>query len=377
MTDVEIHRGLAGVVVDVTAVSNVVPETNSLTYRGYAVQDLAAHCSFRRGGVPDLARRTTRCGATGALQRERARPARDQRLTRRRSSIYCPLPVTRWTCCARAVSVLGAEDPTEADISAASSLAKAESMFAKLPTVVAYDYRRRRALDRISPDPTLSYCDNFFYMCFGEVPERAVVDCFEISMILYAEHSFNASTFTARVVASTLSDIYSAVTAAIGALRGPLHGGANEAVMSMMLEIDDPARAASWLHDQLAAKNKVMGFGHRVYKNADSRVPTMKAAFLKMAELTGGEKWVQMYEELEKAMFEEKGIWPNLDFPAGPAYYLMGFDIPMFTPLFVMSRVTGWTAHVIEQQGGERAHSTLELLRRTRPASRRGSRPAR
>ncbi len=349
MTDVEIHRGLAGVVVDVTAVSNVVPETNSLTYRGYAVQDLAAHCSFEEvayliwhGELPN----------SGQLAHFSESERAQREISDSLVSIIDQLPTTchPMDVLRTAVSVLGAEDPTEADISAASSLTKAESMFAKLPTVVAYDYRRRRALDRISPDPTLSYCDNFFYMCFGEVPERAVVDCFEISMILYAEHSFNASTFTARVVASTLSDIYSAVTAAIGALRGPLHGGANEAVMSMMLEIDDPARAASWLHDQLAAKNKVMGFGHRVYKNADSRVPTMKAAFLKMAELTGGEKWVQMYAELEKAMFEEKGIWPNLDFPAGPAYYLMGFDIPMFTPLFVMSRVTGWTAHVIEQQ---------------------------
>jgi citrate synthase len=168
-------------------------------------------------------------------------------------------------------------------------------------------------------------------------------------MILYAEHSFNASTFTARAVASTLSDIYSAVTAAIGALKGPLHGGANEAVMRMMLQIGDPARAADWLHDQLASKQKIMGFGHRVYKDADSRVPTMKEALLRMADLTGGQQWVDMYTALEQAMLAEKGIHPNLDFPSGPAYYLMGFDIPMFTPLFVMSRITGWTAHIIEQ----------------------------
>src|SRR5690606_5364953 len=142
----------------------------------------------------------------------------------------------------------------------------------------------------------------------------------------YAEHSFNASTFAARVVVSTLSDVYSAVAAAIGALKGPLPGGANEAVMQMMLEVDDPARAAQWLRDQLAAKRKIMGFGHRVYNDADSRVPTMHAAFETMAELTGGRKWVDMYAALEQAMLEEKGIHPNLDFPAGPAYYLMGFD---------------------------------------------------
>jgi citrate synthase len=349
MTDVEIHRGLAGVVVDTTSVSNVVPETNSLTYRGYAVQDLAANCSFEEvayliwhGELPDAEQL--------ALFTKTERSEREVSATV--ISVIYELPTTchPMDVLRTAVSVLGAEDPTEADLSAPASLEKAESMFAKLPTVVAQDYRRRHGLDRISPDPTLGWCENFFHMCFGEVPAPEVVDCFEISMVLYAEHSFNASTFTARVVTSTLSDIYSAVTAAIGALRGPLHGGANEAVMEMMLEINDPARAATWLHDQLAAKKKVMGFGHRVYKNADSRVPTMKAAFLRMAELTEGQKWVEMYDALEAAMLEEKGIWPNLDFPAGPAYYLMGFDIAMFTPLFVMARVTGWTAHIIEQQ---------------------------
>jgi citrate synthase len=349
MTDVEIHRGLAGVVVDTTSVSNVVPETNSLTYRGYAVQDLAANCSFEEvayliwhGELPDAEQL--------ALFTKTERSEREVSATV--ISVIDELPTTchPMDVLRTAVSVLGAEDPTEADLSASASLEKAESMFAKLPTVVAQDYRRRHGLDRISPDPTLGWCENFFHMCFGEVPAPEVVDCFEISMVLYAEHSFNASTFTARVVTSTLSDIYSAVTAAIGALRGPLHGGANEAVMEMMLEINDPARAAAWLHDQLAAKKKVMGFGHRVYKNADSRVPTMKAAFLRMAELTEGQKWVEMYDALEAAMLEEKGIWPNLDFPAGPAYYLMGFDIAMFTPLFVMARVTGWTAHIIEQQ---------------------------
>ena len=229
--------------------------------------------------------------------------------------------------------------------------AQAELLLAQLPTIVAQDFRRRRGLDRIAPDPSLGYCANFFHMCFGEVPEAEVVSAFETSMILYAEHSFNASTFTARVVVSTLSDIYSGVTAAIGALKGPLHGGANEAVMKMMLEIDDPALAADWLRGALARKEKIMGFGHRVYKDDDSRVPTMKAALLKMAELRDGQKWVDMYVALDDTMMAEKRIHPNLDFPSGPAYYLMGFDVPMFTPLFVMARITGWTAHVIEQLG--------------------------
>jgi citrate synthase len=220
---------------------------------------------------------------------------------------------------------------------------------ARLPTAVALDRRRRHGLPRIPPDSSLGFSENFFHMCFGEVPEPEVVRAFDASLILYAEHSFNASTFTARVVTSTLSDLYSAVTAAIGALKGSLHGGANEAVMRMMLEIGDPADAARWLRDALEAKRKVMGFGHRVYKRGDSRVPTMHAAMLEVAARRDGGRWVEMYDALEAEMISLKGIHPNLDFPAGPTYHLMGFDIPMFTPIFVMSRITGWTAHIVEQ----------------------------
>ncbi len=204
-------------------------------------------------------------------------------------------------------------------------------------------------MDPIAPHSHLGFAENFLHMCFGQVPAPELVKAFEISLILYAEHSFNASTFAARVVTSTLSDIYSAVTAAIGALKGRLHGGANEAVMHNMLEIGDPDRAEQWLRNKLAAKEKVMGFGHRVYKHGDSRVPTMKRAFLDIAAATGGPQWVRMYEILERTMDKATGIKPNLDFPTGPAYYLLGFDIEVFTPIFVVSRITGWTAHIIEQ----------------------------
>lgn len=343
-----IHKGLAGVVVDTTTVSNVVPETRSLIYRGYPVPELAAECTFEEvayliwnGELPHTDQLLRFC------ERERAQ----REVTRSTISIIDRIPDTchPMDTLRTAISALGAEDPAADDNSPTANQAKAEAMFAKLPTIVAHDLRRRRGLDRIPPDPTLGWSENFFHMCFGEVPAPEVVECFEISMVLYAEHSFNASTFAARVVASTLSDIYSAVTAAIGALKGPLHGGANEAVMRMMLEIDDPQVAATWLRARLDANEKVMGFGHRVYKDQDSRVPTMKAAFLRMAELTGGQRWVEMYGALEGEMVELKGIHPNLDFPAGPAYYLMGFDISSFTPIFVMSRITGWTAHIIEQ----------------------------
>jgi citrate synthase len=185
-----------------------------------------------------------------------------------------------------------------------------------------------------------------------------VVRAFEVSMILYAEHSFNASTFTARVVTSTLSDLHSAVTAAIGALKGPLHGGANEAVMETFEEIgirtdetheQAKVRAKAWMDEALAAKKKVMGFGHRVYKHGDSRVPTMKAALDDLIAFYGRPEVLGLYDGLEQSMDEAKGIKPNLDYPTGPAYHLMGFDIPTFTPLFVASRIVGWTAHVMEQ----------------------------
>ncbi|KAA0024254.1 bifunctional 2-methylcitrate synthase/citrate synthase [Antrihabitans cavernicola] len=346
----EIKKGLAGVVVDTTAISKVVPETNSLTYRGYAVQDLAASCTFEEvayllwyGELPDP-------GQLQLLtQRERAQRRADRSLLSLVEKLpeNChPMDVVR-----TAISYLGAEDPQEDDSAQSANLAKALRMTAVLPTVIAADMRRRRGLDPIAPQSDLGFAENFLNMCFGEIPDARIVEAFQSSLILYAEHSFNASTFTARVVTSTLSDMYSAVTAAIGALKGPLHGGANEAVMHDMLEIGEPTEAAEWMRRKLAAKDKVMGFGHRVYKNGDSRVPTMRAAFADVAAVAGGEKWIEMYDILESTMVEATGIKPNLDFPTGPTYYLMGFDIEMFTPIFVMSRITGWTAHIIEQAG--------------------------
>ncbi|MBF6329280.1 bifunctional 2-methylcitrate synthase/citrate synthase [Nocardia transvalensis] len=348
----EIKKGLAGVVVDTTAISKVVPETNSLIYRGYPVQDLARRCSFEEiahllwyGELPDAVRLASLC------ERERALRHADRSLLALVGKLpdTChPMDVVRTV-----VSYLGAEDPLEdRGTSREALLTKALRMTAVLPTVVAADMRRRRGLDPIAPDESRGFAENFLFMCFGEQARQLdprLVRAFETSLILYAEHSFNASTFAARVVTSTQSDMYSAVTAAIGALKGPLHGGANEAVMHMMLEIGEPERARDWLRDKLSRKQKVMGFGHRVYKNGDSRVPTMKAALEDIAVVLGDTRWLRMYSELETTMAEATGIKPNLDFPAGPAYYLLGFDIDMFTPIFVMSRITGWTAHIIEQ----------------------------
>lgn len=343
-----IYKGLAGVVVDTTAISKVVPETNSLTYRGYAVQDLAEHCSFEQvayllwnGELP------TDAQLEQFAARERANRRADRSLLQLVAKLpeNChPMDVVR-----TAISYLGAEDPEEWDNDPNTLRVKSIRMMAVLPTIVAADHRRRHGLEPVAPHSHLGFAENFLNMCFGKVPDKEIVKAFEVSLILYAEHSFNASTFAARVVTSTLSDIYSAVTAAIGTLKGPLHGGANEAVMHDMIEIGEPENAEEWMHGKLARKEKVMGFGHRVYRSGDSRVPTMRKAFLDVAEHTGGDKWVEMYEILERTMNDATGIKPNLDFPTGPAYYLMGFDIEVFTPIFVMSRITGWTAHIIEQ----------------------------
>ncbi len=275
------------------------------------------------------------------------------------------------------VSFLGMEDPDCWDNAPEKNLEKSIRMLAKIPTIVATDYRFRKGLERIAPRDDLDYAENFFNMCFGEVPEPEVLRCFDISMILYAEHSFNASTFTTRTIISSLADIYGAVTGGIASLKGPLHGGANEAVMYMLLEVGEPEKAQAWIDDALANKKVVMGFGHRVYRNGDSRVPTMHKAFLDMAKIKNGEKWVEIERIVEKTMVEKKGIYPNLDYPTGPAYYMMGFDIDMFTPLFVMSRITGWTAHIMEQLDGNKLIRPLSAYngvpqREVKPIGERG-----
>ena len=254
---------------------------------------------------------------------------------------------------------------------------KAMRLLAKLPTAVAAANRLSKGLEPIEPDPALPYCENFFHLVFGKVPQKEVIKAFDVSLILYAEHTFNASTFTARTVTSTGADIHGAITAAIAALKGPLHGGANEAVMHMLTEIGSPENAVSWLEGKFDHKALVMGFGHRVYKSGDSRVPTMTKYAEKMAEVVGDRRWMEMSRVLAGEMLRRKNIHPNLDFPAGPAYHLMGFDIPLFTPIFVASRITGWAAHVIEQAADNRLIRPLSVYtgvpqRQVAPISARG-----
>ncbi len=352
MTETEIKKGLAGVVVDYTAVSKVNAETNSLLYRGYPVQELAATQPFEavayllwHGELPT----SEQLAEFERLERS-LRPL-DPRTVALLDTIPVdahPMDIVRTV-----VSQLGTFDDTlhrpggwtdrELD------LGRSVYLFAQLPTIVAAVQRRRRGLEPIPPRGDLDYSRNFLWMTFGELPSEAAVDVFRVSMVLYAEHSFNASTFTARVIASTTSDLYSAVVGAIGALKGPLHGGANEAVMHIFDEIRTAGNVVPWLDRALAEKRKIMGFGHRVYKHGDSRVPTMKAALDVLLAESGRDDMAELYATLEAEFVARKGIYPNLDYPSGPAYHLLGFDTEIFTPLFIAARVTGWTAHVMEQ----------------------------
>ncbi len=349
MTEQQIAKGLAGVYSDTSKISKVFDETNTLTYYGYPVQELAAHCRFEEvayllwhGELPNAEQ------LKKLETEERAQRAVSDKmlnvLKQFRKDAH-PMDTLR-----TAVSFMGVEDPEWSDMSPAGNLKKSVRMLAQIPTIIAADFRLRSGKEPIAPRADLSFAENFFHMYFGEIPAKEVVRCFDASLTFYAEHGFNASTFAGRVVTSTLSDIYSAVTGAIGALKGPLHGGANEAVMHMLLDIKEPALAQDWIDEALSGKKKlVMGFGHRVYKNGDSRVPHMTKYFHDMAKINNGQKWVEIEDILAKTMIEKKNIHPNLDYPVGPAYYLMGFEIPIFTPIFVMSRITGWTAHIIEQ----------------------------
>jgi citrate synthase len=346
--EIEVRKGLAGVYADTTAISMVNPATNSLTYRGYPVQELARARSYEEVAyllwhgelpTPDQLKAQNRA--------ERAQRSLDRVISA--TLIGLPLTAHPMDILRTAVSLLGTADPEASNNTLQGNQRKALRLFAALPTVVALDQRRRHGLGAVPPRDDLGFAANFLHMTFGYVPEPVIVAAFETSLILYAEHSFNASTFTARVVASTLSDMYSAVAAAIGALRGPLHGGANEAVMDMMTEIAIPDNARPWLEEALASKRKIMGFGHRVYKDGDSRVPAMRAALGNIAALRGGQNLLSIYETLAREMYAAKGLHPNLDYPAGPAYHLIGFDTPIFTPIFAAARLPGWTAHIAEQ----------------------------
>ncbi|WP_075297939.1 MULTISPECIES: bifunctional 2-methylcitrate synthase/citrate synthase [unclassified Pseudonocardia] len=346
--DTRVRRGLVGVTADTTSISDVDPCHNVLLYRGYPASELAESHTFVEvahllwtGELPDPVE------LAELERRERAQRMLAPELERLLLALPTdchPMDVLR-----TAVSWIGSADPATTDRSAEASADKTVHLLAVLPTVVALDQRRRRGQRPIAPREDLGHAENVFHMTFGAIPEPEIVRAFEAAMILYAEHSFSASTFAARTVTSTRSDLYSAVVAALGALKGELHGGANEAVMNQFDDIGDPDRVDEWLTARLEAGDTVMGFGHRVYKRGDSRVPALHARMRRVAEMRDERALMAHYEVLAGAMLREKGLRPNLDYAAGSLFHLMGFDTPMFTALFAVSRISGWTAHVIEQ----------------------------
>ncbi len=352
----EIKKGLLGIVVDETMISQVMPEINSLTYRGYTVQELCDKCSFEEvaylvinGELPNKKQlkefikeeRSDRKLSKQILNDIQKMPKKAQ-----------PMDVVRTI-----VSLMALEDKETKDNSPKANMRKAIRIFAKTPTGIAAFFRARKGKKIISPKKNLSFSENFFHMCFGKVPSKEIVKAFDVSLILYAEHSFNVSTFTARTITSSLSDIHGAITGAIASLKGPLHGGANEEVMHMMNKIKKPEKALKWINKALKNKDVVMGFGHRVYKKGDSRVPTMEKYFRKVSKIRNDKKFIKIYDIVKNVMIERKNIHPNVDYPTGPTYHLMGFDTDFFTPIFVISRITGWSAHIMEQ------HAANKLIR--------------
>jgi len=352
----EIKKGLLGIVVDETTISQVMPEINSLTYRGYTVQELCDKCCFEEvaylvlnGDLPNKKQlkkfikeeRTGRKLSKQILNDIQKMPKKAH-----------PMDVVR-----TAVSLMSLEDKETKDNSPKANMKKAIRIFSKTPTAISAFFRVRKGKKVISPKKNLSFSENFFHMCFGKVPSKEIVKAFDVSLILYAEHSFNVSTFTARTITSSLSDIHGAITGAIASLKGPLHGGANEEVMHMMNRIKKPENAFKWINNALNKKEVVMGFGHRVYKKGDSRVPTMEKYFKKVSKIKKDRKFQKIYDVVKNVMIKRKNIHPNVDYPTGPTYHLMGFDTDFFTPIFVISRITGWSAHIMEQ------HAANKLIR--------------
>ncbi len=365
--------GLEGVVAGETAISTI---EGGLRYRGYPVGELVENASFDEvaflllhGDLPNrfqLASFQRRVAAARSLPH----PLLD--LLRVLPPAIHPMDVVRTS-----VSVLAHYDPETEDSSHEANLRKAERLVAQIPVAVAAHYRLSRGMEAVPARPDLGSAANFLYMLRGQEPPPDAARALDVSLILYAEHEFNASTFTTRVVASTLSDLHSAIVAAIGALKGPLHGGANEKVMEILEAAGGPDRADAWVRQALARKDRIMGFGHRVYKSGDVRAGILKNYARKAAEAAGMLHWEQTAEIIERILAEEKNLFPNLDWPAGRLYYALGLDIPLYTPIFVMSRVTGWSAHFIEQHENNRlirprSRYTGPEVRRVVPIKQRG-----
>lgn len=342
--------GLEGVIAGETAISTV---EGGLSYRGYAVGELAEKCLFDEVAYlllhGELPTRDQFEQFQKRVSAARTLPTAVETVIAAMPKTAVPLDVLRTV-----VSALAAFDPDTADNSKAANLRKAERLLGQMPTAVARFYRQGKGLPVIAPRPDLSHAANFLYMIRGTEGTPAEVKALDVSLTLYAEHEFNASTFTARVIVSTMADLHSAITGAIGALKGPLHGGANEKVMDVLFAAGGPDTAEKWTLTALAKKERIMGFGHRVYKAGDVRASILKTYARNLSASVNAEKWEQTADTIETIMAREKSMFPNLDWPAGRLYHAMGLEIPVYTPMFAMSRVAGWAAHVDEQLGANR-----------------------
>ena len=351
----EFKAGLEDVVVSTSEICFIDGREGRLLYRGFDVNDLVEHSTFEEvvyllwhGALPtrkELDAHTKALAAT-ATRRLPAKLIDMLRLLPRRTT---PMEVLR-----TGVSALSAFDPEPGDNSREASLRKALRLTAQIPTLVAAWERIRRGKPLIAPNPRLNLAANFLTMLTGKIPSPLAVKTFDVALILHADHEFNASTFAARVTAATLSDMNSAITSAIGALKGPLHGGANEQVMLMVEKIKSPAKAEAWIRKALADKARVMGFGHRVYRVEDPRAKHLRRLATELGQQAGNTAYVDILNTVVRVVGEEKGIFPNVDLYSGAAYTVMGLPTDQFTPVFAISRVAGWSAHVLEQHANNR-----------------------
>jgi citrate synthase len=346
--------GLEGVVVAESEISYVDGQEGRLVYRGYAIEDLAERSTFEETSLLLLDGQLP----TGEeLQEFVGRLASERSLDERTLDAVRKFPVEAEPMSAlrTGVSTLGLADPDRDDDGPEATRRKAIRLIAKLPTLVAAFDRVRSGSDPIAPREDLGHAANFLYMLNGREPDPDDARVLDVCLILHAEHGMNASTFAARVTAATLSDIHSAVTSAVGTLKGPLHGGANQAVMSMLLEIDElGVKPATHVRELLTAGKKVMGFGHRVYKTMDPRAPILRRFSKSLGERAGDPRWYKMSEEILATMQSEKGIDPNVDFFSASTYHALGIPRDLFTPIFAIARVSGWVTHVEAQYAKNR-----------------------
>jgi 2-methylcitrate synthase/citrate synthase II len=344
--------GLAGVIAGETQICWVDPNAG-LAYRGYDIHEMGEKATFEEvaylllnGELPTADQLKKFAAEIGA---ERGLPEQVHEMLRLLPKGIHPMDVVR-----TGVSMLGAFDPELNDHSHDANIRKAKRLIAKVSTIITDGFRISRKEKPVPEKPELTLAANFFYKLTGEVPPPWKTRMLDTIFNLYADHEFNASTFAARVTASTLADIYAAVTSACGTLKGPLHGGANEESMKMLDDIKTADRAEAWLMAKLAKKDKIMGFGHRVYKTGDSRVPIMREIGRDLGKRTGKEQWVPICEELERVMEREKNLYCNVDLYAAPVLTMLGFASELNTPIFAASRVAGWCAHVVEQHDHNR-----------------------